>query len=76
MHMPKSNKHLSKFHELLTNIKIVCVMKDWKASENNWIVSEIFEYVQKNTMYIEILNALIKSKTSECMKECNIDITF
>ena len=66
MCMPKYNKHLSKFHELLTNIKIVCVMKDWKASENNWIVSEIFEYVQKNPMY----------KTSECMKECNIDITF
>ena len=27
-------------------------------------------------MYIEILNALIKSKTSECMRECNIDIAF
>ena len=23
MHMPKSNKHLSKFHELVTNIKMI-----------------------------------------------------
>ena len=50
--------------------KKLCVL--WNIER----LQKIIEYNQKNPMYIEILNALIKSKTSECMRECIRDITF
>ena len=63
--------------------KLTQILKKKNSSENNWVFYEKLKDFRKwlntftkNPNCIEFLNMQIKSKTSECMRECIRDITF
>ena len=63
--------------------KLTQIFNKKNSSANNWVFYEKLKDFRKwlntftkNPNCIEFLNMQIKSKTSECMRECIRDITF